>query len=261
LVSAALTGSPLGQSGDRDRPLDPVGSAALLLEIFGTRSDRDMLPRLVARYPWSAGSWLALADSGVVTPEVARLGSATYQDQNVNLLARVAAASALESVDGRAAEFAVSQLQIFLTRLEHEGLPGMLAQVYQPQPAGKEFDDWAYWNKNATILRTLMVLRGSAVAPMVLKNLASANDHIRIVCAAIAAIRWPEQLLQASQGQFSDREYAGLMAAVAIRHPELAGRAQGRTTPAQFEDAMAQIGKSGASGISPGAATIQVFWK
>jgi hypothetical protein len=51
------------------------------------------------------------------------------------------------------------------------------------------------------------------------------------------------------------------MAAVAIRHPELAGRAQGRTTPSQFEDAKAQIARSGARGISPGAGTIQVFWK
>jgi hypothetical protein len=51
------------------------------------------------------------------------------------------------------------------------------------------------------------------------------------------------------------------MAAVAIRHPELAGRAKGRTTPSQFEDAKAQIARSGARGISPGAGTIQVFWK
>ncbi len=261
LLVSALKGSPIAQSGDKDRPLDPVGSAALLLEIFGTRADNEMLSRLVGRYPWSAGSWLALADAGTVTPELARLGSATYQDQSMNLPARVAAASALESVDSRAAEFAVSQLQTYLTRFEHEGFAEMLPQVFQPHPAGKEFDDFIYSLKNATILRTLMVLRGSAVGPMVLKSLGSANEHIRIVCATAAAIRWPELLLQATQGLFSDSEYAGLMAAVAIRHPELAAKAQGRTTPSQFEDAKARIGKSGTRGISPGAGTLQVFWK
>jgi hypothetical protein len=261
LAAAAITGSPIRQSGDKDRPPDPVGSAALLLGIFGTSSDRDMLPKLAGRYPWSAGSWLALADVGIITPELTQLGSATYQDDHINLLARVAAASALESVDGRAGEFAISQLQTYLTRLEHEGVAEMLPQVFQPHPAGKEFDDWMYMSKYATILRALMVLKSSTVGPMVLKNLASANDHIRIVCGTVAAIRWPEQLLQASQGLFSDREYAGLMAAVAIRHPELTSRAQGRTTPSQFEDAKAQIGKSGTRGISPGAGTIQVFWK
>jgi hypothetical protein len=261
LAAAALTGNPVGPSGDKERPPDPVGSAALLLEVFGTHSDRDMLPKLVGRYPWSAGAWLALADAGSVTPQIVRLGSATYQDQSITLLARVAAASALEPVDSRAAEFAVSQLQTYLTRFEHEGGAEMLPQVLQPHPAGKQFDDWVYWSKNATILRTLMVLRGSAVGPMVLRNLASANEHIRIVCAAIAAIRWPEELLQANQGLFSDREWAGLMAAVATRHPEFAARAQGRTTPSQFDDAKAQIAKSGAWGISPFAGTIQVFWK
>jgi len=220
-----------------------------------------MVPKLAARQPWSTGAWLALAEIGAVTPEIARLGSATYQDQSISLLARVAAASALESLDSRAAEFAVSQLQTYLTRFEHEGSAEMLPQVLQAHPAGKEFDDWVYWSKNATILRTLMVLRGSAVGPMVLKNLSSANEHIRIVCAAIAAIRWPGELLQASQGLFSDREFAGLMAAVAIRRPEFTGRAQGRTTPSQFAEAKAQIEKSGAWGISPFAGTIEVFWK
>lgn len=261
LVRAALAADQIRQVEGGDPHFDPAGEAALLLGIFGTRADGDMLPKLVAREPWLTGSWLALAHVGTLTPEIARLGSATYQDRSINLLARVAAASALESVDGRAAEFAISQLQTYLTRLEHEGGAEMLPQVFQPHPAGKEFDDFIYMSKNATILRTLMVLKGSAVGPMVLKNLASANDHIRIVCATVAAIRWPEQLLETSQGLFSDREYAGLMAAVAIWHPELAGRAQGRTTPSQFENAKAEIAKFGARGISPGAGTLQVFWK
>jgi hypothetical protein len=106
-----------------------------------------------------------------------------------------------------------------------------------------------------------MVPKGTAIGPLVLKNLDSANEHIRAVCATVAAIRWPEQLLQTNQGRFSDREYAGLIASVAIRHPELASRAQGRTTPSQFEDAKAQIAKSSISGISGFAGTLQVFWK
>jgi hypothetical protein len=261
LARAAPIDDHARQADGGDPPVDPVGIAALLLQNFGSASDRQILPGLVRRDPRSAGSWLAVSGAGVVTPELAELGSSTYQDQNVNLLARVAAASALESVDSRAAEFAVSQMQGFLSRLEHEGFAEMLPQVFRSHPAGKELDDWVYWSKNATILRTLMVLRGSAVGPLVLKNLGSANDHIRIVCATIAAIRWPEQLLLASQGLFSEREYAGLMAAVAIRHPELASQAQGRTTPSQFEDAKAQITKSGTWGISPFAGTLQVFWK
>ena len=261
LVREALTGDQIVQVDGGDQPVDAVGIAALLLENFGSGSDREMLAQLVGRQPWSTGSWLALADAGMTTPELAQVGSATYQDQHINLLTRVAAASALEPLDSRAAEFAFSQLQSFLTRLQHEGAAEMLPQVFQPNPAGKEFDDWAYWTKYATILRTLMVLKGSAVGPLVLKNLGSANEHIRVVCATVAAIRWPEQLLQTNQGLFSDREYAGLMAAVAIRHPELAGRAQGRTTPSQFEDAKAQIAKSGTWGISPFAGTLQVFWK
>jgi hypothetical protein len=261
LVQAALSGDQSAHVDGGDPPVDAVGLAALLLETFGSGSDRNMLSKLVVRQPGSTGLWLALADAGVTTPELTQLGSATYQDQHINLLARVAAASALEPVDGRAAEFAFSQLQLFLTRLQHEGAAEMLPQVFQPNAAGKEVDDFVYWSKYATILRTLMVLKGSAIGPLVLKNLDSANEHIRIVCAAVAAIRWPEQLLQISQGRFSDREYAGLMAAVAIRHPELASRAQGRTTPTQFEDAKAQIAKSGTFAISPFAGTLQVFWK
>jgi hypothetical protein len=141
LVRAALTGDQIRRDDGGDPPLDALGSAALLLENFGSRPDRDMLSKLVGRCPCSAGSWLALADAGVTTPELTQLGSATY---HVNLLARVAAASALEPVDSRAAEFAFSQLQLFLTRLQHEGSAEMLPQVFQPNPAGKEVDDWVY---------------------------------------------------------------------------------------------------------------------
>jgi hypothetical protein len=259
-IREKLTNPLVGKVEDEDLPLDPLGEAALLLSNSGATTDRQLLLQLVQQAPQSPGAWLAIAHAGNLDAPRALLASDVYQDEHGYILARVAAASALEPHDPKAASFALSQIEAFFTRYEHHDIAYSIGAAMQSKDGrGPEADDFIYWMKHFSMLKSLMVLKGNSVAPLVMRQLRSVSPPVRNVCAAVAALRWPDQLLQAGQGLFDDREYAALLAAIAIRYPERAGLVQGRTTPSRFSEATHQLDTLGAAAF--GGAILQGFWE
>ena len=80
----------------------------------------------------------------------------------------------------------------------------------------------------------------------------SRNEDVRGLCAIVAARRWPDELLKAGQGSFSDLEYPDLLAIIALYHPELAGLAAAKITPARMQKAKSHVDLVGVGALGPG---------
>ena len=88
-------------------------------------------------------------------------------------------------------------------------------------------------------------LKTEAAHELTFKFLDSPNADIRIHCGIVAAMRWPDEFLNSGQGQFSDREYADLLALIAKRHADQGRRVSVKVTPSAMAEASTRIDQRG----------------
>jgi hypothetical protein len=228
-----------------DSPTEHVGIAAILLAKTGNPADRQMLLELTQPQPRSWGVWMAIAYAGGVDSTRAGLASVVYKDTNERIAVRVAAASALETLDSQAGAFAVSKVQSFLTRFGNQSA----VQIYYDGSPDKPSDDarqrFFDFRFNFHLLGALLVLKNNAAQQLTFQYLNANNEMIRELCGIVAALRWPDQFVKAGRGSFPDREYDHLLAVVALNHPEQANAASVRITPDRMAKAKSDIGKIG----------------
>jgi hypothetical protein len=173
-------------------------------------------------------------------PSRARLASSIYRDEKLPLPLRVAAASALQSIDSQAVLFANSQMDSFLGRFAGQGL-GPMAAIQQPKRPAAGSSEYGSYVADSAILSALAVLKTAAAERTVFQYITAPNELIRNWCGAVAAARWPEKLLTLGQGSFSDQEYADLLAFTALKHPSLASEAESLVAAGQIEKSRSRI--------------------
>ena len=86
------------------------------------------------------------------------------------------------------------------------------------------------FREEVRILGTLRFLKGDSAEELVQSVLISRNEVIRTVGALIAALRWPEMVLESQKiDVLLQGEYADLLAVLLTAHPELRVHIESRT--------------------------------
>jgi hypothetical protein len=217
-----------------------------------------MLLDLATLRPKASSVWMAAAHAGAMDPARARLAISVYKDSTAPLGARVAAATALESVDPAATAFAVNEIEAFLLRFADRDAGSMVAAATQLKAGSRSKEDLKYFWFNSHILIALRILKAPAAEQLTFRYLTARHESIRNFCGVVAALRWPERLLQAGQGTFSGRDYANLMAIVALKHPSLTS-VSSRVTPKQMEEAKIEVTNTGVAVFGPVAGALALF--
>jgi hypothetical protein len=248
LLRNAVNGTKV--SGSALRSADPLGSACLVLASTGNVSDLQMIQNAARLQPKSWGVWMALAYGGAMNASLVPLAEGVYQDVSAALPLRIAAATALEPFDTKAADYAVNQLQSFLA--EFSGQDALVAardafraSVPGTGVPGLSAAQHADFKKNLYMLSALLVLKSESIHQLTLQSLGVKNQVIRMLCGIVAARRWPNDLLKAGRGLFTDYEYAKLAAVVAIYRPEQASAAAAVIPGDKFAAAKSRIVEAG----------------
>lgn len=238
-----------------DFQVQPVGNAALLLAKTGTPADHQLLLDLASLRPKSWGVWLALAAAQVADLPRAKIASSIYQDASVSMAVRVAAASAVESLDSQALLFAIAQVQAFLDQYSDQDEGRMLADAMQSDRTSRTTNEasvkYGTFLSKIPLLGALFVLRADSAQQITFKCLNARNQSIRNVCTLAAVVRWPDRWLKTGQGSFSDKAYADLLAIAASYHPELACATHAMITPARMATAQSRVASMGLGTITP----------
>jgi hypothetical protein len=238
-----------------DFQVQTVGIAAMLLAKTGTPADHQLLLDLASLGPKSWGVWLALAAAQAADLPRAKIASSIYQDASVSMAVRVAAASALESLDSQALAFAIAQVQAFLDQYSDQDEGRMLADAMQADRTSRTTSEasvkYGAFLSKIPLLGALFVLRADSAQQITFKYLNARNQSIRNVCTLAAVVRWPDRWLKTGQGSFSDKVYADLLAIAASYHPELAGAIHAMITPARMATAQSRVANMGLGTITP----------
>jgi hypothetical protein len=162
--------------------------------------------------------------------ELAAVAQGIYQDTNAAIPLRVAAATALEPFDAKAAAYAMGQIESYLTQFSGQAIDESLAEVLRARRTGSNTADtptaqFSTFIHNTHIMSALLVLKSESVHQLTVQHLTSRNGWIREVCGIVAARRWPADLLKSGQGVFSNQEYANLAAVIVAYRPDQAAAA------------------------------------
>jgi len=229
---------------------DPLGSACLVLARTGSTADFQLIQGAARLQPKSWGVWMALAYGEGMNASLVASAENVYQDASAPLPLRVAAATALEPFDAKAAAYALGQMQSFVA--EFGGQDALVAALDalrastpgrgEPGPAALQHARFA---NNLYMMSALLVLKSEVAHQLTSQCLTATNQVIRRLCGNVAARRWPDELLRAGQGLFTDYEYADLAAVIAVYWPEQAAAAAAAVPADKFAEARSKITASG----------------
>lgn len=226
-------------------PGDPVGVASILLARTGIVSDRQLIADLSRLHPRSAEIWTAIGYAGIAGKDLMASASRVYRDGTLPMATRIAAATALQSVDDNASRFALGEIQSYLAQYGDSDLSMLTAAALDPHAdqSGRTASGSVVFSTG--VIGSLFLLNVSGAEDLTFQYLEARNYLIRQKCGQIAAYRWAERFLKAGQGLYSTQEYAALLALVALHHPELEAAARAEAPTHEFEGAKARVKKEG----------------
>jgi hypothetical protein len=118
--------------------------------------------------------------------------------------------------------------------------------------AGKQgIQEYQEFREGSRLVPLIGYLDSDEAKSVLLESLNANNLQVRLAAALVVAGKWPENLLQISQGKFSDDEYVKIMAYAALKHPELMNRLRSKVAEKAFEEAFRDLNQSGALIVFP----------
>ena len=230
--------------------LTPLDVAAVLLANSSVGADRALLSTAVHANPYSRGLWLAIAAQDTIEPGDLELADSIYKNQEVSELTRVAAATALATKSEQAAAFVVDQISSFLLRFSNQSLEVMVADAFSSKEAKENV---VYYRQHLRLLGMLRFLRTPSSELITLKYLNAQNQEIRMTLGLVAAMRWPDRLLDNPESAFSSAEYESLLIAVSVLHPPQTSVIEtkiGNTRPSAVRSRLEKYGLVGVFGAA-----------
>jgi len=203
-------------SDKKSAPLTALDIAAVLMANSPSPADRSLLANAVRANPYSRGLWLAIAAQDTIEPGDLALADSVYKNAEVPALIRVAAATALAGKNQDAAAFVTNEISTFLSRFSNISLEALVAEAYSSKEAKENILNY---RQQVRLLGMLRFLRIPATESLTLKYLNAQNQEIRMILGLVTAMRWPERLLRANEGAFSNSEYESLLVAISLLHP------------------------------------------
>ena len=238
--------------------IEPLGMSAILLAGTRDKADYQMILELAQLRPRLWGVWMAVAYAAILDGPSARLASSTYQRGDVPLPVRVAAASALGSVDAQAATFAAREIRTFLEGFAGREWESLMKASVESNQAGEDYRQFWQARLNFHLAVALLVLRDDAAKPLTTHFLEANNQLVRNLCGIVAARRWPDRILKSGQGAFSEKEYAALLALIAQDHPDQTAAAAA-LTPGGLAKAQADLREFGLGVFGIPGTLLKVF--
>src|SRR5262249_34125915 len=154
------------------------------------------------------GLWLAIAAQDTIEPGDLELADSIYKNGEMPELIRTAAATASAPKSEEAATFVTDQISTFLSRFSNQNLEVLVAEAFSSKEARENV---VYFRQHLRLLGMLGFLRTPASELITLKYLNAQNQEIRMTLGLVAAMRWPERILHANEGGFSNSEYESLL--------------------------------------------------
>jgi len=243
-VIARCASDPTPQEWNPNVP-DPTGFAAILLAKSGVTSDRQLIVDAARAHQNSVWMWTAVGHAGITDPELMSYASRFYLNKTLPKPIRVAAATALQSVDQRAAEFAIGEVRSYLAQYAGTDVGMLAAAAFGPSKDQLSQEAFRGTLLSGGILVSLLDLNGKAAEDLAFHGLESRNQLIRRTCGQIAAYRWPVRFLKAGQGTYSTTDYAELLALLALHHPEFEAAARSQAPAGDLDSAIGRIRQDG----------------
>jgi len=234
-------------------PLTALDVAAILLANSSVAADRSMLVTAVRAHPHSRGLWLAIAAQDTIEPGDLQLANSVYKNTVAPELIRAAAAVASATKSEEAAAFIIDEISSFLSRFSNQSLEVMVVNAYSSKE-GKE--NVVYFRQHLRLLGMLRFLRTPASEELTFKYLGVQNQEIRMTLALVAAMRWPERLLRANEGAFSNSEYESLLVAVSLLRPSLTSVVEAKVGSSRLSEVRSRFEKNGFIGVFGAPGTV-----
>lgn len=220
-------------------PSDAVGRAATILSSSSERSDRDLIRKSVHRQPQSPRLWLAIAKSGTGEDKEFELALTVMRDGNASDVLRVAAAIAASKANNDASNFAISQIEQYVSAFGDETVGSLLAKLMSEDQQTKE--EFVFFRDKLRLVGMLQFLDSERSKELTFKAINSQNEHIRTVAALVAVVRWPDDFLKLDEGTILPDEQVMLLAALVVLHPRLDKTVQQMVSNDRSEEARTRI--------------------
>ena len=233
--------------------LTALDVAAVLMANSPSPADRSLLANAVRAHPYSRGLWLAIAAQDTIEPGDLALAESVYKNAEVPGLIRAAAATAVANKNQDAAAFVLNEISTFLTRFSNRSLEAMVVEAYSSKEAKESI---IYYRQQVRLLGMLRFLRIPASESLTLKHLSAQNQEIRMILGLVTAMRWPERLLRANEGAFSNSEYESLLVAVSLLHPLQTSPVEAKVGSVRLIEARNRLDKHGFVGVFGAPGTV-----
>jgi len=227
--------------------MSAIDVAASILAKSGEAADKKLVREAGAVFPKSRLIWLCLARWNETTTDERARAVATYSDESIGLPIRLAAATAIATVDASAAQFVTEQLQEILTQyasLEPIDLATLMKDAYVNDDRAAAAAYIRHGDKVA-LLSTLRFLETDVAKQLTFEYLKSPNMYIRSILQLTAAIRWPSKLIETLDPSEEVDDYVKLMAAIALYHPEMHDSVRKKVSESEFDACLERLRKGG----------------
>ena len=128
----------------------------------------------------------------------------------------------------------------------------MVAEAFSNKEARENV---IFYRQHLRLLGMLQFLRIPSSEEITFKYLSAQNQEIRMTLGLVAAMRWPDRLLDGNDGAFSNSEFESLLVAVTVLHPPQTNLIETRIGSNRFSGIRNRFEKHGFVGVfgAPGA--------
>lgn len=239
LDRTAMEGTQTAKRPGEEGGLGTAGVAALLLANTADAGDRDLVGNVVKLRPNDAGLWLFIAKRGIANVDEAKLARSVMQDNQIQPRVRVAAGAALAPYDIAAKTYVIDTLTSFLRDFAPQRAEDIIGRLMTQPPLKPDESQIVPKTPGLGSLGTLEFLQGPDAERLTFEFVDSENLLVRRALGAVAAIRWPDRLLNLNP--IHSEERVNLLAALSIVHPELLPRVEAIIPTAELQPMRAKM--------------------
>lgn len=181
-----------GTGGESELITAAINSGAFALAKSSNPEDAELLRSLIRAHPEAHIGWLVLRKMKAVDTDLRALAQTVYSNQQFGLLARVAAAAAVQDVDEAAAQTALSLARQYLEQF----CQATAGEYFPPDHENRAAIVRAMqMSDNMPVVILLHFFDGVPGRDLVMEYLACRNELIRELIRIVAAKSWPTELV------------------------------------------------------------------
>ncbi len=219
-----------------------AGEAFQFVCMDATSCPRHLVERMLRTLPESHRVWLALACRGGVQKKDIPLAASIYQDEDLPLRTRHAAAAAVASWDPAAKQYLSHSLDIYFQEMGSYPLLEDTRRMYESDDAARRFK---VFRERIPVIDVLLCLNEPMAREIVFSQIGEQNEAVHEKLVNVAARRWPVKTLELAESGDVPGVGDAVLAMIAENRPELEARCRSAGDAQRVEDFQAKLGKNG----------------